>query len=182
MKIHFISGETMLALLVFRLVWGVIGSDTSRFARFLKSPVEGFRHILHLRRREPDTEIGHNAAGGWMVLMLLALLAAQVGTGLFSNDDGINEGPLAHFVDKSLSDQLSGWHGIVFNVLAGAMAMHVLAVIAYLALKGQNLVRPMITGKKRLPAATRAPKMASPVLAGAVLLISAAIAVVVARL
>jgi cytochrome b len=169
----------MLALLIFRIVWGVIGSDTSRFARFVKNPVEGFRHLAHFGRREPDVEIGHNAAGGWMVLILLALLAAQVGTGLFSNDDGINTGPLAQFVAKPLSDQLSDWHGIIFNVLAVAMGLHVVVVIAYVALKGQNLVRPMITGKKRLPAATPAPRLASPILAAVVLLASAAIAVAV---
>lgn len=181
-KIHFISGEAMLALLIFRIVWGIIGSETSRFQRFIHSPIEAFRHLADFRRREPDTEIGHNAAGGWMVLILLAFLLAQVGTGLFSNDDGINEGPLAKFVPKSLSDQLSGWHGIIFNVLIALIALHVLAVLGYLILKGQNLIRPMLTGKKRLPAASRAPRMASPILATVVIAVAAAIAVTVARL
>jgi cytochrome b len=182
MKIHFISGETMLALLIFRIVWGVIGSETSRFSHFLSSPIEAFRHLSKLREREPDTEIGHNAAGGWMVLILLTLLAAQVGTGLFANDDGVNEGPLAKFVPKPLSDQLSGWHGIVFNVLIALIALHVVVVIVYMALKGQNLVRPMLTGKKRLPAATPAPRMASPILAATVLALAAAIAVIISRI
>ena len=182
MRVHFISGETMLALLLFRLIWGVIGSDTSRFARFLRSPLAAFHHLAELRKREPDTEIGHNAAGGWMVLVLLLALLAQVATGLFANDDGVNEGPLAHFAAKATSDMLSGWHGVIFNGLAALIALHVLAIVAYMVLKGQNLVRPMITGKKKLPAATRAPRMVSPVLALAVLFVSAGVAVFVGRL
>ena len=182
MKIHFISGDIILALLIFRIIWGFIGSETSRFSRFLRSPIEALHHVATLRKREPDTEIGHNAAGGWMVLLLLALLLAQVGTGLLSNDDGINEGPLAKFVTKSLSDQLSSWHGILFNVLAIFIGAHILAVIAYLVLKGQNLVKPMLTGKKRLPAATKSPRMASQLLAIAVLAIATAITVTLSRL
>ncbi len=182
MRIHFASGETMLALLLFRLIWGVIGSDTSRFARFVRSPLAAFHHLRDIGKREPDTEIGHNAAGGWMVLVLLLVLLAQVGTGLFANDDGINEGPLAKFAAKSTSDLLSGWHGLIFNVLAGLVVLHVIAVIAYAVVKGQNLVRPMFTGKKKLPAAARAPRMANPVLALAVLVVSAGVAVFISRL
>lgn len=182
MRIHFASGETTLALLLFRLIWGVIGSETSRFSRFLRSPLAAFQHLRNIQKREPDTEIGHNAAGGWMVLALLLVLLAQVGTGLFANDDGVNEGPLAHFVAKPTSDLLSGWHGIIFNGIAALVVLHVVAIIVYLALKGQNLVRPMITGKKKLPAATRAPRMTSPLLALAVLVVSAGVVVFVSRL
>jgi cytochrome b len=182
MRIHYISGEAVLALLLFRLIWGVIGSDTSRFARFLRSPLAALHNLGHIRRREPDTEVGHNAAGGWMVLAMLLVLLAQVVTGLYANDDGINEGPLAQFVAKTTSDMLSGWHGMIFNALAALIGLHVVAVLAYLVLKGQNLVRPMVTGKKKLPAATRAPRMVSPMLALATLLVSAGVAVFVGRL
>ena len=85
MQVHFLSGYSIIALLLFRLAWGFVGSETSRFSRFLKSPVAALRHLAHLHRREPDTEIGHNAAGGWMVLLLLGLLTVQAGTGLFAN-------------------------------------------------------------------------------------------------
>ena len=109
--------------------------------------------------------MGHNAAGGWMVLVLLGDIAVQVGLGLFSNDDIVTEGPLAHFVSKSTSDQLTALHAKNFTVLLVLMGLHVLAVIAYAVVKRQNLVRPMITGRKRLPGATRQPRMASPLLA-----------------
>jgi cytochrome b len=180
---HFLSGYTVLALLLFRIAWGFVGSQTSRFGSFLRSPVEGLRHLAHFHRREPDTEIGHNAAGGWMVLALLAAIAVQAGTGLFSNDDILSEGPLAHLVPKALSDRISGWHAFSFNVLLGLMALHVLVVLLYALVKRHDLVRPMLTGRKRLPATMQQPRMASSVLAAGLLALAACVVwVVVTRI
>jgi cytochrome b len=177
MKLHVACGLTVLTLLLFRLIWGLIGSDTARFSHFLKSPMAAVRHLLHLLRREPDTEVGHNAAGGWMVIGLLALLCVQVGTGLCSNDDVLVEGPLARFAGKDRSDWLTHIHHVNFTLIEIAIALHVLAIVTYRVLKGHNLLLPMITGKKRLPGATRAPRMMHPILALAVLLISALVVV-----
>jgi cytochrome b len=163
-RLHFLSGYCILTLLLFRIGWGFIGSDTSRFRRFLQSPVAAFRHLTHFPRRAPDNEIGHNAAGGWMVLLILALLLARVGTGLFSNDD-FNDAPFAPWAGKSLSDQITGVHQVLINVILVVIALHVLAVILYAIVKRHDLVRPMVTGKKRMPAAMRAPRMANPLLA-----------------
>ena len=173
MGLHVLSGYTIMALLLFRVIWGFIGSDTARFARFLKSPMEAFRHLSHITRREPDIEIGHNAAGGWMVLGLLGLLAFQAATGLGANDDATTEGPLALRVGKQTSDWLTHLHHLNFTLIEIAVALHVLAVIAYRLLKGQNLLTPMITGKKRLPGNTRAPMMMHPILGFAVFALSA---------
>jgi cytochrome b len=182
MRVHVICGETVLGLLLFRILWGLFGSDTARFSHFLHNPLAALRHLAQFRRREPDLQVGHNAAGGWMVLLMLLLIAAQVGTGLFANDDGNTTGPLAQLVSKPLSDQLSKLHGINFNILAAAAALHVLAVLLYAVIKGQNLVRPMLTGKKRLPAATHAPRMANPWLAGLTMAVAAGVTVLIARL
>jgi cytochrome b len=182
MQIHVISGETALALLVFRLLWGIYGSDTSRFSRFLRNPLAALHHLREFPRREPDRQIGHNAAGGWMVVILLLLLAVQIGTGLCANDDGSTEGPLVRFISRDASDQLSKLHGINFNILLGAIILHVVAVLAYAVIKRHDLVRPMITGKKRLPAATPAPRMAPTFLAAATFALAAIVAVVVGRL
>jgi cytochrome b len=182
MDLHVLSGHAVLALLIFRVVWGFVGSDTARFSRFLKSPLAALRHLSHFLRREPDTQVGHNEAGGWMVIGLLLLLAAQVATGLCANDDGTTEGPLVKYISKALSDRLSGFHSLIINILLVAIAGHVLAVIGYAVFKGHDLVRPMITGRKRLPAATPAPGMIHPVVALVVLLVAAAIAFVVGRL
>ena len=177
---HLLSGYTMLTLLLFRLVWGFVGSDTSRFGRFLKSPVAAFRHLAEFRKRTPDDEIGHNAAGGWMVLVMLALLAVQVATGLFSNDDVMTQGPLAHLVSRETSDRITGWHALNFNLLLGAIGLHVLAILAYGLIKRHNLLRPMITGRKRLPGHTRQPRMASSLLALALLVLAACLVWVLA--
>jgi cytochrome b len=179
-QLHLLSGYTILALLLFRLAWGFVGSDTSRFGRFVKSPVAAFRHLAAFPKREPDDEIGHNAAGGWMVLVMLLLLAVQVGTGLFSNDDVVTQGPLAQFVSKAVSDRITGYHALNFNILLGAIGLHVVAIAAYAAVKRQNLLRPMITGRKRLPGSTRQPRMASPVLAAALVALAACLVWVLA--
>ncbi len=163
-QLHVWLGEATLGLLLYRLVWGFVGSETARFRKYLRSPVEGLRHLARWRTVEVDNEIGHNAAGGWMVLILLGVIALQVGTGLFlQNRSGLG-GPLAHLVEPATWHTARQLHGLFWNVLLGAMILHVLVVASYFFLKKQNLVRPMITGKKRLPAAARAPRMASPAL------------------
>lgn len=160
---HVLCGYSMATLLVFRLIWGVIGSDTARFVRFLKTPVAALRHLAGVYRGEPDHEIGHNAAGGWMVLGMLALLCIQVGTGLCANDEVSVEGPLAHVVGPANSDWLSHIHAINFRLIEAAIALHLLAILTYRVLRGHRLVRPMITGNKKLPATLPVPRMASPV-------------------
>src|ERR1700723_648152 len=123
MDLHMWIGRTILSLLLFRIVWGLIGSDTARFSRFLRSPAAALRHLAQIRRREVDREIGHNAAGGWMVLVMLALIGVQAGTGLFSNDDGDTEGPLMHLIDKDQSDRLSHIHSLNFKLIEGAIVL-----------------------------------------------------------
>ena len=179
-QLHLLSGYAMLALLLFRFAWGFVGSDTSRFGRFLKSPAAAFRHLAQFRNREPDDEIGHNAAGGWMVLALLGLLAAQVATGLFSHDDFVTQGPLAHLVSRSASTWLTNLHALAFYFILAAVAVHVAAVVAYAIVKRHDLLRPMVTGRKRLPGNTRQPRMASPLLALALFVLAACLAWVLA--
>ncbi len=175
LQLHFLSGYTILALLLFRVVWGFVGSETSRFGKFLRSPIEGLRHLAQFGRREPDTEIGHNAAGGWMVLLMLLALLGQTGTGLFSReDDGVIEAPLAHHLERATSDQVTGVHAVLFNVILGLVALHILAIVAYAVVKRHDLVRAMVTGKKRLPATMRQPRFSSPLLAAGVAAVSAA--------
>jgi cytochrome b len=175
MTIHFVSGYFIIALLLFRLAWGFVGSQTSRFSQFLKSPVAALRHLARLHRREPDIEIGHNAAGGWMVLLMLVLLAVQVSTGLCANDDGATEGPLFDYVGKSRSDWLSYIHSFNFTLIQIAVVLHILAIMVYAVLKRHDLVRPMVTGQKYLPIGTQAPSLAKPWLALVVFAVAVAV-------
>jgi cytochrome b len=182
MNWHVWTGYTILTLLVFRVVWGFVGSDTARFVRFLRSPVAALRHLATLRRREPDREIGHNAAGGWMVLVMLALIGVQAGTGLFSNDDGDTEGPLMHLVSKEQSDWLSHIHYLNFKAIEAMIVLHVLAIVTYAVLKRQNLVRPMVTGKKLMPVGAVAPRFVRPVWAVVTLAVAIGVVAWVVRL
>jgi cytochrome b len=180
MQLHFFSGYSILSLLLFRLVWGFVGSDTARFSRFLVTPIAGLRHLAHFNRREPDNQIGHNAAGGWMVLVMLALLFTQAITGLFATDDISANGPFSETIGVDASERVTTLHDYNFDLILVAIGLHVLAILLYAVVKRHDLVRPMITGKKRLPAATRPPRMASPVLAVLVFLSAVGLVALVA--
>lgn len=179
MRLHFIAGYALLSLLLFRLAWGFVGSDTARFSRFLGSPARVITELTSFSRREADTELGHNAAGGWMVLLLLALLGAESISGLLARDDAISEGPLAHLLPGSGTDASLAAHATCWDLILAAVALHLVAIVAYWAVKGQNRLRPMLTGKKRLRAATRPPRMADPLLAFVILAGAVAVVTVV---
>lgn len=181
MELHMLGGYAVLTLVLFRIIWGFVGSDTARFAFFLKSPLAALRHLSHITRREPDTEIGHNAAGGWMVVGMLLLLLVQVATGLCSSDEGVVEGPLVARIGQSTSDWLTRYHHLGWKAIQIVVVLHVLAIVAYAVLKRHNLVRPMITGKKRMPGATKAPRMMSPVLGLVVLVVVAGVVTAIVR-
>lgn len=153
---HFYSGYAILALVLFRIAWGLAGSETARFSSFLRGPKAALAHLRHVLRREAEDAPGHNAAGALMVMALLALLLFQATSGLFSNDGLFVEGPLAALVGEDWSGRISGWHAFAFNLILIAVAVHVAAVLLYAVLLRQDLIRPMITGWKRLPAGTPA--------------------------
>jgi cytochrome b len=169
MELHARAGTALLALLLFRLAWGFLGSDTARFARFLTSPRAALHHLAHLFRREPDAQIGHNPAGGWMVLLLLALLLAEVLTGIVDNNDIADAGPLTDLMPAPLADAISDLHTLLWDALLAAVALHLAAIATYAAIKGHHLLRPMLTGRKQLPAPATPPRIASSVLALVVL-------------
>lgn len=141
-------GIFILGLLVFRIIWGFIGSTHSRFVTFFPT---FSRLAAYLKGRWQG--IGHNPLGALSVIALLTVLAVQVGTGLFANDDIAFEGPLFNLVDKSFSDKLTGWHNTAFNFLLALIVLHLAALVFYRWVKKTNLVGPMLTGKKKIPVA-----------------------------
>lgn len=141
---HRLSGQAVLFLIAFRLIWGLVGSDTARFAYFLKCP----RAIrAYLADKQAPASVGHNPLGGWSVVAMLAILGMQVVSGLFAVDiDGIESGPLSHLVDFDQGRLASAIHGVCFTVLQALIVLHVLAVLFYLVVRRRNLIGPMVTG------------------------------------
>jgi cytochrome b len=170
MVLHGWVGDAVLTLLLFRLLWGFLGSETARFSRFLTSPRIAVQHLKHTFQREPDHQLGHNPAGGWMVLLLLALLLVETLTGLYVANDIADEGPLTELVPAWAANAIAASHAILWDALMAAIVLHILAIAGFAAIKGQNLLRPMITGTKVLPASTTAPRAGSAARAGLLLL------------
>jgi cytochrome b len=150
MEWHRLSGYAILALLVFRIYWGFAGGRTARFARFVRGPRAARAYLQTLGRGAHGGGIGHNPVGGWSVLLMLATLTAMVVAGLFSVDvDGLESGPLADYVSFDQGRAAAEIHGAVFNLLLALIALHVLAILLYRLVLRQNLVGPMILGRRR---------------------------------
>ncbi|MBZ0092477.1 MAG: cytochrome b/b6 domain-containing protein [Sulfuricellaceae bacterium] len=165
MEYHLLGGYAILTLLLFRLVWGMVGSHTARFTAFVRGPRATLAYLRAVKAGSAPPSVGHNPAGGWMVLALLAGLLAQAGLGLFATDDIMTSGPLAGRVPDAVSELLSSLHSGFFYVLLGLMALHVAAILYYRFAKGENLVTAMVTGKAAHAADTPQPKKVSPWLA-----------------
>ena len=144
---HARIGLVVVGLLAFRLVWGVVGSTYARFATFLPTP-SAIRAYLRGEWRG----LGHNPLGALSVLALLTLIALQVATGLFANDDIAFNGPLFGRIGKDLSDRLTGIHEITSTLLIALVVLHLAAIAFHAHVKKDNLVKPMLTGHKELPA------------------------------
>jgi cytochrome b len=147
---HMRAGSAVLALVLFRVTWGFVGSRHARFASFLRGLRPVVDYLRSTARGRHPVSIGHNPLGGWSVIALLTALLIQATTGLFANDDIMTDGPLVKFITKDLSDAFTRYH--YFNVwaLGGLVGLHVAAVGFHLLVVKENLIRPMVHGKKRL--------------------------------
>jgi len=145
MGLHAKAGLAIIGLITFRLIWGIVGSTYARFTHFAPTVPK-----LRAYFKGQWKGVGHNPLGALSVFALLALLAAQATTGLFSNDDIDFFGPLFNLVDQSMSDRLTGFHQLFAKVLFVLLAVHVVAIIFYVLIKKDNLVKPMITGWKEV--------------------------------
>ena len=154
MHLHMRLGYLVFALLLFRLVWGVLGGHWSRFARFVPTPA---RLRAYLRGSpEASLHAGHNPLGALSVLAMLAVLAVQVGTGLFADDEIASAGPLTALVSGSVVSAATTWHKSWGQYLVmGLVVLHVLAIIIY-RLRRHDLVTPMLHGDKPLAGAVPA--------------------------
>jgi cytochrome b len=134
-------GLAILGLLVFRIVWGFVGSTYARFAQFVRGPAAIRAYLKGEWRGQ-----GHNPAGALSVLALLGVITAMAGTGLFANDDIAFEGYLMPLIGSDLSGRITGIHHLFEKVLMLLVVLHVGAIVFYARVRKHNLVKPMLTG------------------------------------
>jgi cytochrome b len=150
LDLHIWSGLAVLTLLIFRLLWGVFGSSTARFANFVRGPGAVLAYFRDMKGWRP---VGHTPLGALSVIALLGMVLFEVGLGLFAADkDGFYEGPLAFLVSIDLSEVATELHEELFNVLLALIGLHIAAVLFYRLVLGKRLVGPMITGKGKVEA------------------------------
>ncbi|MDS9466595.1 cytochrome b/b6 domain-containing protein [Paracoccus sp. MBLB3053] len=151
MTLHFWCGYVVTGLLIFRLIWGFVGPAPARFSHFLRGPAAIAGYLRGIFMREPSYWPGHNPLGALSVIAMLAALAAQVTTGLISDpDDFINVGPLAGLVEPATRSRAVGWHEFGANLVLVLVLVHVAVILFYRFWKREDLVRPMLTGRKQV--------------------------------
>ena len=151
MPFHAFGGYAILALVLFRILWGFLGGTHARFRDFVRGPGPVIRYAKSILKGPHLSHRGHNPLGGWSVLAMLGSLLVQASTGLFANDDVMMEGPLAKHVSDRASEIATAIHDVNAAVLLTLIAVHIAAVLFYLLAKKENLIAPMITGRKQSP-------------------------------
>ncbi len=141
-NMHTWAGISILVLVLWRLFWGLLGSETARFTHFVKGP----RAVRAYLYGEKQAGLGHNPLGGWSVILMLLLLLVQAVLGLYATDAMLFSGPLADSIDGDLSEELTEVHEVLGFILMGLVCVHISVVLFYLFFKKLNLILPMITG------------------------------------
>ena len=149
MEVHVISGACVLGLLIFRLLWGLWGSSTAQFHRFIPSP-KGLIQYLKKTGSDGRVTIGHSAIAALSVVAMLVAIGFQTITGLFADDDVYTTGPLIEYVESETSEWATGWHATNSEIVLALIALHIAAILFYKFVKKQSLVKPMIVGSRVL--------------------------------
>lgn len=150
MTLHLWLGYTAGVLVVFRLIWGFVGPRHARFASFLSTPRAVVAYLTAWLRGTPPEAVGHNPAGGWGVLLMLALVAGQFATGMANSDDAAYAGPWHYAVPPAVAGTANALHHDFFWALVVVVVIHVAAVLSYLWRPGIDPIGPMFTGRKRI--------------------------------
>ncbi|MEO7431504.1 MAG: cytochrome b/b6 domain-containing protein [Dokdonella sp.] len=146
MQWHYLCGYATLALIVFRVLWGFFGSDTSRFSHFVRNPFVVLHYLRGLISGDARRKAGHNPLGGWSVLVMLALVSLQAVSGLFTTDDVTEDGPLVARVSDAAITLMTSLHHTTRYLLLALIALHVCAVALHYGWRKENLVAPMFDG------------------------------------
>ena len=150
-KIHELCGLTVFGLIVFRLIWGVIGHPTARFTNLIHPPKAIFHYLKNFLARRKTHFIGHNPLGGMAALFMIALMGGMAITGLWNSDDILYEGPMLRLAPEALAKWagfLGRWHIVLHFLVLPVIALHLLAVLTHRLWLGEKLVSRMIIGGK----------------------------------
>ncbi|NIO40585.1 MAG: cytochrome B [Burkholderiales bacterium] len=150
MEYHELGGFTLLTLVLFRIVWGFVGTPTARFANFVCGPRAVLHYVKSLVSKQPQQYAGHNPLGGWSVLAMLASVLVQAVSGLFADDEIMTTGPLWKYVSEDTANLFNVVHETNAVVLLTLICIHLAAILFYLMRKKENLIKPMFTGTKQL--------------------------------
>jgi len=145
-ELHIQLGYVAIGLLLFRVLWGIIGPKHARFSQFIPSPRSLFSYLRKSDKYKGSP--GHNPLGALMVILMIVLITIQTMSGLFINDDVFSSGPYYGSISKGLEKVMIFLHHNTFDLMIGAIALHISAIVYYWRVKKQNLVLPMFTGKK----------------------------------
>ena len=145
-ELHLQLGFVAIGLLIFRILWGVVGPKHARFSQFVPSPRKLIAYLKSDKKNRSTA--GHNPMGALMVILMILLISLQAISGLFINDDVFSSGPYYGSISKDLEAIMSFLHHNTFDVMIGAIALHLAAIFYYWRVENKNLVLPMITGKK----------------------------------
>ena len=148
MQCHFYLVYFTLGLIIFRIIWGFVGSDYARFGQFLYGPKAVVGYLSTLFARNSHAHAGHNPLGGWVVVVMITLVMIQAVSGLFMTDDVFLDGPWRSAVEDATLDTMSFLHNNVFNVLLAVIVLHIAAIGFYAVYKKQRLAPAMVHGKK----------------------------------
>lgn len=147
--VHVWAGYVVGLLVLARIVWGFVGSPHARFADFVYAPATAVRYVLDLLRFRGSRYLGHSPGGGYMVILLLIFLAATVISGLVVYGGDQQAGPLAGMFTEAFGESFEEVHEVVANITLALIFFHVSAVVLASFVHRENLVRAMVTGKKR---------------------------------
>ena len=151
MEVHRWSGYAILTLVLFRIGWGFAGTRHARFADFVRTPRAMRAYMADILAGAKAQHLGHNPAGGWSVMAILACMLVQAITGLFVSDEVLFDGPFYRAVSEETAHRLKQLHGINFNILLLLIGLHLAAITFYRFVKREDLVRPMLSGFKWVP-------------------------------
>ncbi len=149
MQLHFKLGYLVLTLVLFRVVWGLVGGHWSRFINFVPTPARLLHYIRALRQKQAMHSVGHNPLGALSVMGMLSILLIQVVSGFMSDDEIANSGPWTSLVPADWVSMATEYHSDIGKVLLILLVgLHVATVLYYKRVKGDDLITPMVTGDK----------------------------------